>query len=288
MLDGKDREIEAGWLTHQPERAAISNEIWRQLRAWKRELLPTAAVIETLLKKEALAQSLIEPCIRKRGVGRQRKLTELRRLLPGANVRVSFKDVLEVSWLSPKTAILADPQHQGESQDCLLVCYLVAFPPTPRSVTCHSAWALEAPDHACARFLQRAPKSDLRTALFDAALAFLAADAATVVPLVGRDTSVYLPAGQGSFACTVIGARTTDGRSSCVYARANTWLSDTMLRADQTPLPRAVTAEQTVALSIWNWGENGVARLVGAGAASGRQSAAAFASPHLSNNSGRI
>jgi hypothetical protein len=60
-----------------------------------------------------------------------------------------------------------------------------------RSVTCHSAWAAEVPDHAAARFLQRAAKADLRDALFAAGLAFLAADAATVVPLVGQDTSMY-------------------------------------------------------------------------------------------------
>ena len=126
----------------------------------------------------------------------------------------------------------------------------MAFPPTPHSVTCHSAWAAEIPDHAAARFLQRAAKADLREALFAAGLAFLAADAATVVPLVGQDTSIYLPAGPGAFAATVIGARTTDGRSSYVYARANTWLSEVMLRADQTPLPRAASAEQTVALAL--------------------------------------
>jgi hypothetical protein len=45
MLD-KDKEVEAAWLAHEPERAAISSEIWRQLRAWKRELLPTAGIIE--------------------------------------------------------------------------------------------------------------------------------------------------------------------------------------------------------------------------------------------------
>jgi hypothetical protein len=136
MLDSdKDREVNAAWLLHEPERAAISNEIWRGLRAWKRELLPTASIIEGVLKREQLTRSLIEPAIRRRGIARQRKLTELRRLLPGANVKITYKEILEISWLSPKQAILADPQHQGESQDCLLVCYVVAFPPTPQRRT---------------------------------------------------------------------------------------------------------------------------------------------------------
>ena len=89
-----------------------------------------------------------------------------------------------------------------------------------------------------------------------------------MVPHVGQDTSIYLPAGPGSFACTVIGARTVDGRSSYVYARANTWLSESMLRADQTPLPRAVTSEQTVALAIWNWAKNGTVVLTKGNASS--------------------
>jgi hypothetical protein len=260
MFDSKDREVEAAWLAHEPERAAISNEIWRSLRAWKRELLPTAGIIEGVLKREELAQSLFEPCVRKRGVGRQRKLVDLRKMLPGANVKISFKDILEISWLSPKQAILADPQHQGEQHDCTLVCFVAAFSPTPHSVTCHSAWAAEIPDHAAARILQRAPKSDLRNALFAAGLAFLAADAETVVPLVGQDTSIYLPAGPGAFGGKVIGARTVDGRSSYVYARTNTWLSETMLRADQTLLPPAASAERTVALALWQWGEAGMVR----------------------------
>jgi hypothetical protein len=259
MLEpNKDSQIERAWLLHEPARGEIPAEVWRGLRAFKRGLLPTAAIIEGVLKKEALAQHLIEPAIRRRGIARQKKLTELRRLLPHANVKISFREILEVSWLSPKPAILADPQHQGEEQDCTLVCYLVAFPPTPHSVTCHSGWAAEIPDHAAARFIQRAPKSDLREALFAAGLSFLAAAAEAVIPHVGQTASIYLPAGPGSFACTVIGARTVDGRSSYVYARSNTWLHESMLRADQTPLPQAATSEQTVALRVWRWDQNGM------------------------------
>ena len=259
MLDSKDKEVEVerAWLQHEPARGEIPADVWRKLRALKREWSPTAAVIETVLKKEALA--LIEPAIRKRGVGRQRKLVDLRRMLPGANVRISHKDVLEISWLSPKQAILADPQHQGEQQDCVLVCFLLAWPTTPRTIQAHSVWSLECADHALARLLQRAPHADLRAVLFEAGVGFSAADAAAVVPLVGTDSSIYLPCGDGAFAATVIGAKTTDGLKHFVYARASTWLSAAMLKADQKPLARAATAEATVALAIWNWGENGTA-----------------------------
>ena len=42
---GHINEVEAAWLVHEPERAAVANDIWRSLRAWKRELLPTAGII---------------------------------------------------------------------------------------------------------------------------------------------------------------------------------------------------------------------------------------------------
>jgi hypothetical protein len=197
--------------------------------------------------------------LRRRGIARQRKLAELRRLLPGANVKVSFKDILEISWLSPKQAILADPQHHGEQQDCVLVCFLLAWPPTPRTIQAHSAWAAEIPDHAAARLLQRVPTADLRAALFEAGLAFLAAEADTLVPLVGTETSIYLPAASGAFAATAVGAKTTDGQRHYTYARAHTYLTAAMLRADQTLLPRATSAGNTVALGLWRWGEHMVA-----------------------------
>ena len=110
-----------------------------------------------------------------------------------------------------------------------------------------------------ARLLQRSPRApDLQAVLLQAGLAFLAADADAVVPHVGSDSSVYLPAGDGVFAATVIGARTTDGQKHFVYARAGTWLNAPMLKPDQTPLPRAANPEQTVALAIWKWGGAGM------------------------------
>jgi hypothetical protein len=254
MLDRviKDSEIERAWLIHEPARAEIPAEQWRKLRAFKRDIAVTAGVIEGILKNEKLAQSLVEPIVRKRGIGRQRKLTELRRLLPAANVKIAYKSILEISWLSPTAPIIANPQHQGEQQDCTLICYFLAWPRTAHSIAAHSAWAAEIPDHAAARLLQRSPRPpDLRAVLFEAGLAFLAAAADAVVPHVGTDSSVYLPAGDGAFAASIVGAKTTNGQKHFIYARAGTWLSAAMLKPDQIPLPRAATPEQTVALGLW-------------------------------------
>jgi hypothetical protein len=142
-------------------------------------------------------------------------------------------------------------------QDCVLVCFLAAWPPTTKSVTAHSAWAAEIPDHAIGRFLQRAPTSDLRAALFEAGIAFLAADHAAIVPHIGRDTSIYLPAGPGAFAANVIGAKSPDGTKVYTYARARTWLEGNMLGADQIPLPPASSVEASVAVSLWRWNNFG-------------------------------
>ena len=115
----------------------------------------------------------------------------------------------------------------------------------PLGIRLCSAWSLEVPDHAAGRYLQRAGDADFRSALFEAANHFYGADMAKVAPHVGRSTDIYLPAGGGCFVCTVIGARSGD--HSFLYARAGTWVDETMLRADQTPLLKAESAEKSVA-----------------------------------------
>jgi hypothetical protein len=110
-----------------------------------------------------------------------------------------------------------------------------------------SAWSLEVPDHAACRLLQRSIEGvDLRAALSEAALAFLGADLSVIKPHVGGRTSIYLPAGQGLFAATVVAASGGSGEKF-LYARAGTWVHRSMLGADQVPPPRAVDADRSVA-----------------------------------------
>lgn len=107
-------------------------------------------------------------------------------------------------------------------------------------------------DHACARLLQRAPETDLRSAILEAALAFAAADAKVVEPLIGTGTTVYLPAGPGCFVGTIIGGTTAEGRVY-IYCRCRTYLAAAFLRPEQVPLPRALDAVDTVAIRLWRW-----------------------------------
>jgi hypothetical protein len=127
---------EQAWIAPDPQRAAIPSAVWRQLRAIKRELAPTAAVIEKLLRDRDLV--VIEPVIRRRGMSRQRLLNELRRVFPAASLRISSKEILEIFWLSPKGPIIVDGKS-GEGQDCVLACYALAFPPDAKTLTLHSS-----------------------------------------------------------------------------------------------------------------------------------------------------
>jgi hypothetical protein len=181
--------LERAWASHEPERGFIPSAIWRRLREIKRELAPTAVVIENMLRDQNAARRVLEPMTRRRGVHRQRLLKELRRALPAASVEISHAEILELFWLSPKGPIIVDAKS-GEGQDCLLACYAVAFPPDAKSLTLHSGWALEISDHACARLLQRAPNDDLPAAAQQAALAFVSADASIVRPLIGTAQSI--------------------------------------------------------------------------------------------------
>jgi hypothetical protein len=245
-----ERDIERAWLRHQPERDRIPTEIWRKLRLFKKQFEPTSAKIKAALSDEAVLRSLVEQCCNRRGMARQRILADTRRRFPGAQVKIAHKDVLEISWLAPSPAVIASPKDHGEAQDCTLVCYAVAYPTPPFGIRLCSAFSLEVPDHAGGRYLQRdlqraGEHVDFRTALFEAANHFYAADIGSVQPHVGRGTDIYLPAGGGMFVCTVIGARS--GTAFFLYARAGTWIDGTMLRDDQRPLLNAESAEKSVA-----------------------------------------
>jgi hypothetical protein len=247
--------LEQAWREHEPERGFVPSAVWRQLRNLKSELAPTAVVIENMLRNEDAAHRVLGQVIRRRGVARQRLLKELERALPDATLRLCDGEILELFWLSPKPHIIVDGKA-GEDQDCLLACYAVAFPAGPKGLTLHSGWALEISDHASARLLQRSAHADLRAAAQQAALAFVAADASTVSPLIGKPTSIYLPAGSGAFAATVIGGMTQTGKAK-IYARCRTFVPASWLNADQQPLPRAADDGDTVATGLWQWDKFG-------------------------------
>jgi hypothetical protein len=246
LESNSEREIERAWLQHEPHRASIPPEIWRRLRVFKKEFEPTSTKIRAALQDESLLRQMVEQCTRRRGMARVRMLKAVRRDFPGAAIKVVDGEILEISWIAPSLPVIADPKTCGERQECTLVCYCVAWPSPPFGIRLCSAWSFEVPDHAAGRYLQRAgDNADFRRALFEAANHFYATDMAAVTPHVGRGTSIYLPTDEGAFVCTVVGAKSSG--SHFLYARAATWVDRTMLRADQVPLPKAKTADRSVA-----------------------------------------
>jgi hypothetical protein len=87
-------------------------------------------------------------------------------------------------------------------------------------------------------------------------LAFVAADAAAIRPLIGTSTSIFLPAGPGYFIAKVIGGITQGGKQR-IYGRCRTFVPASFLNEDQHPVPRAVNVQNTVALAIWHWDKIG-------------------------------
>ncbi len=241
-----EREIERAWRQHEPERDRIPSTAWRKLQALKNQYEPTALKLRAALNDEAALHALVKQCCCRRGIARQDFLKSVRRDFPGAEIKIAHRDVCEFSWLAPSPPVIADPKDHGERQACTLVCYLCAWPTPPFGIKVCSAWSIEVPDHAAGRYLQRAgDAADFKSALFEAANHFHAADMAKVTPHLGRGTDIYLPAGRGYFLCTVVGAKS--GGISFLYARAATWIEKKMLRPDQVPLPKAETADSSVA-----------------------------------------
>jgi hypothetical protein len=245
----KPIEIERAWEQHEPRRAVVASETVRALRAFKPSIAPTADKIAALLKDNNRLHRLVTSSVRRRGVARQRLIQSISRELPDAQVRIAQKEILEITWLKPSTHTLADPQG-GEAQDCILVCFLLAWP-EERSISLWSQWSVEIPDHAAARFIQRAGAGGLRNALFEAGLGFMRADASVITRHGGRGTTIYLPAGRGAFVCKVIVGKSAASGRKYVFARAGTWLSRDMLGADQVLLPAATDPNQTVAIVLW-------------------------------------
>jgi hypothetical protein len=242
----KRREVEAAWRQHDPWQGRVPFEVKCRLHEFKRALSAAAQRVEDHLSPH---DPLLAACIRRRGLSRQRAVAALRAALPGAVVSGS-RDCIEVRWLAPRRHLIIDTEHPGELQDGVCVHIALLWREPNGAVTFHLNYLLEVPDHAAARFLQRAPAADLRAALFAAASAFTAADQQDVAFALVRRETIYLISGPGCFACDVIAGRIKDTGRRLVFARARTWLNDEMLDQEQLPLKPAPTPDCTVAAML--------------------------------------
>jgi hypothetical protein len=236
-MDARTRDIERAWAIHEPARLKIPSEAWRALRIFKRSIVPLAARVGLASDDLKRIRALMHDYSRKGDVGRQRTFAKLRHHFYPATVERLQNGILW-SWLDPRGAMLLDPRDEGESQDAILVRYGLAWVVRKRDLVAYEAFTLEAPDHALARMLQRAPGTDIKAALHQAHHHMFQASAQAVSRHVEEQTRLYLPCGPGLLICEALRASTPSGLVY-VFCRGRTWIADNMVRPDQQPIAAA-------------------------------------------------
>jgi hypothetical protein len=176
------------------------------------------------ITKQALRNPVLD-CLRCRGIARRRALHDAELQLRGAIIN-GERDLLDIRWLAPHDHLIAQPQHPDEYQSNITTHICLIWPDTTGAFTVWSRWLLEASTNSLGRFLQFLKGADLRSALFEAAAAYAAADCNVVF---ANPTALYLRAGHGVFVSDLIKGQIENSDRSCLYVRAHTWLSDKTL-----------------------------------------------------------
>jgi hypothetical protein len=223
-----------------------------RLRRFKVEIADPSLAIESVLRDDALTTRLFTDALLQNGFERRAPLL-VSPHFPGARIATLKKPrkIISVMWLAPMPKMLDSP-NPTTWQDCVLVFFALAWKSGRKIAQFWVQWALEAPDHALHRMIQREVdhrrEPDLRTALFAAATAFLRADA-NVLNDYGHDSNICLPAGPGLLACNVIKSHDRTSRIY-TYARARTYLSPEQLA--RNPGQDAVSPASDLANSVLN------------------------------------
>jgi len=217
-------------------------EARRRLRAFKRSIAPAAAKINRAVRDEAM-QRLLTDYVFKKGIGRARALGKLKKYLPGATLQAGDGGVVTWSWLEPSDPVLIS-DGPSKQQECLVVNFGIGGRQSARTAGLLVFLSLEVPDHALARLLQRSPNADIAAALIEAHEEYLQGDAEAVLECMKADREFYLRGGPGVFICEGIAA--TSNGQRYVYARAQTWIGDSMIRPDQQPLPAAKDIDEAM------------------------------------------
>jgi hypothetical protein len=238
-MDGRVREsqIERGWLAHEPDRAKIPREVWRDLRTFKRTVAPIGDRLDAAVTDRDYLKGLLYDWTRKGEVGRARALVKLRKHLDLATITFPRQGIMW-SWLAPRGCMLIDPKDEGEAQDAILVRYGFAWIERKRELNGYEAFSIECPDHATARLMQRAPSINLPRVLMEAQDQFFAADVSTVSRHVAHGTPLYLRCGPGLLICEAVSG-VTPSKQEYWFARARTWIGDAQVRPDQQPIAPA-------------------------------------------------
>ena len=243
MVDVELREPqELGWLRRQHDQLTALET----LKAIKHQQAPEAEAIERMLHSNAGApQPCVLDCLRCRGIARQRALGNAEVRLRGAIIN-GERDLLDIRYLTPHDHLIAQPMHPDEYQSNITTHICLKWPDTTGAFTVLSRWLLEASTNALGRFLQFSKGADLRSALFETAAAYVAADCNAVF---ANPTSLYLRADHGVFVCDLTHSLIENSNRYCLYVRAKTWFSDNK-GVRRQPLPAAKQMKDSVATML--------------------------------------
>jgi hypothetical protein len=222
-------------------------EVRGRLRQWKADLSRSYRIVDHLLAKQsaAVVADLRAFCFRGSSTGRQRAFSRISRMLASAGatlegVRREGKAPIAVwSILKPRESVTFKPDDASDAQNCISVNYVVIGRLVNEETRWGDGlWTLEIPDHALGRLLHRSA-NDPAGSITDAHHAALRLRREDVLHngKIDRNVQFLLPAGPGAFVCSATaGADVSPSSVPGMHVRAHTWLSDDMLRDDQTPL----------------------------------------------------
>jgi hypothetical protein len=210
-----------------------------RLRICKRTARQRYQRVEQAFVSDAFGKLGADFC-RKRGLGQQRALVKLKRLLREARfVQARFDDPVHVLWgiLEPRDSVICAGPDVGPGllQDCVVVAAFMvgrlSLPDgTPHLGSCSACvWSLEVQDHALGRLLQRDPSANIDDVLWEAHSNALKVN----LDLVPLETAFFLPAGNGGFLAQLIHTRNRDDGFR-LHVQCRTWLSNDM--RDQIPV----------------------------------------------------
>jgi hypothetical protein len=90
----------------------------------------------------------------------------------------------------------------------------------------------------------------LRAALFEVAAVFAAADFSSVVNVMVKQRSIYLPAGDGVFAGDVVRGRIEKTDKVLWYCRPRTYFTAAMMASHHRPIAAASSPDRSVAAAV--------------------------------------
>jgi hypothetical protein len=208
-----------------PDRVPIGAEARGKLRLWKRAALARYRRIEAVLAGRAFERAARD-FNHKRGIGRQRAFFKLKAMLAEACPEEVNDGFALWSYLRPRESVVCPSEgvKLAELQDCVCVDYLAVgrtWDHGAERVTTgrgQGLWSFEASDHALGRCLQRG------TAPHDLDAVIRAGHRGALAMRTGDGADFLIPAGNGSFLCSLRGGPDQSTGLPCVWVSARTWI----------------------------------------------------------------